>query len=61
MPDGKLEHPVEEQASTSGLATVETEYELVQIALEVRLVESALVSAEQPSLRQRRHPMHSGK
>jgi hypothetical protein len=50
MSDREFEHPVEGEPSTAGLAAVEAEHELIQVVLEVRLVEPAMVGSEQPSL-----------
>jgi hypothetical protein len=51
MPDGELKHSLEEQPSAARIAAVESEHELVEVALEMRLVESTLVGTHQPSLR----------
>ena len=58
--DGELEHPVEDQPAASRAAAVEAEHELVQVALQVRLVDRTLVGAEQPPLGQRGDPVHGG-
>jgi hypothetical protein len=51
--DGELEDALEDEAATAGGAAVEAEHELVEVALQVRLVDRALVGAEQPPLGQR--------
>jgi hypothetical protein len=52
MPYGELEDAVEDHAPTAGVAAVEAEGELVEVALQMGLVDRALVSAQQPPLRQ---------
>jgi hypothetical protein len=58
--DGELEHAVEDEAAAVGSASVEAEHELVEIALQVGLVDRALVGAEKPAPDQRGDPMYSG-
>ena len=58
--NGELEDPVEDQASAAGGAAVEAEHELVEVALQVRLVDRALVGAEQPAFRQGGDAVHTG-
>jgi hypothetical protein len=60
MAGSQLEQPVEHQAAASRAAPVEPEYELVQVALQVRLLDRALVGAQQPSLGQRDDSVHRG-
>lgn len=50
--DGELEHAVEDHASAARSTSVEAEDELVEVALEVRLVDRTLMGAQQPSLGQ---------
>jgi len=49
--DGEFEHPVEEDASAARAASVEPEDELVEVALQVRLVDRTLMRAQQPGRR----------
>src|SRR5215470_16312803 len=58
--DGELEHAVEDQAPAAGSAPVEAEAELVQVALQVRVLDRALVGAQQPALGQGGDPVHPG-
>src|SRR5439155_25765166 len=60
MADGELEHAVEDQAPAAGPAPVEAEAELVQVALQVRILDRALVGAQQPALGQRGDPVDPG-
>src|ERR1039458_2647479 len=46
--DGELEHPVEDEPAALRAAAVEAEHELVQVALQVRLVDRALMGAQKP-------------
>jgi hypothetical protein len=55
--NGELEHAVEEEPAAAGSAAVEAKYELVEIALQVCLVDGALVGAEKPALSQRGDPV----
>src|SRR3974390_1477389 len=57
---GELEQPGEDRASAAGTAAVEAERELVQVALQMRFVNRALVGAQQPPLGQRGDPVHGG-
>src|SRR5664280_2853207 len=58
--DGELEDAVEHHAAAVRSAAVEAEYELVQVALQVGLVDRALVGAQQPALGQGGDAVHSG-
>src|ERR1019366_2760702 len=58
--DGELEHAVEDQSPAAGPAPVEAEREFVEVALQVLLVDRALVGAQQPALGQGGHAVHSG-
>ena len=58
--DGEFENPVEDQAPAAGGAAVEAEYELVEVALQVCLVDRALVGAQQPPLGEGRDSVHAG-
>src|SRR2546430_1809724 len=58
--DGELEHAVEDQAPAAGPAPVEAEAELVQVALQVRVLDRALVGAQQPALGQGGDPVDPG-
>jgi len=58
--DGEFEHPVEDHASAARAASVEPEDELVEVALQVRLVDRTLMRAQQPPLDQRRHTVDPG-
>src|SRR5664279_732512 len=50
VPDGELEDAVEHHAAAVRSAAVEAEGELVEVALQVGLVDRALVGAQQPAL-----------
>ncbi len=43
--DGEFEHPVEEQPATAGVSAIEAEYELIQVAGQVRILRCSLVGA----------------
>jgi hypothetical protein len=58
--DGELEHAVEDQAPAAGPAPVEAEAEFVQVALQVLVLDRALMGAQQPALGQGRDPVHPG-
>ena len=60
VPHGEPEDAVEDEPPAAGGAAVEAEHELVEVALQVRLVDRALVGAEQPSLGERGDPVHAG-
>ena len=60
MCDGEFQHAVEDHAPAARSASVEAEDELVEVALQVRLVDRALMGAEQPSLGQRGDAMDRG-
>jgi hypothetical protein len=50
--NGELEQPEEDEPPTGGAATVEAEHELVEVGLQVRVTNRALLGARQPALRQ---------
>ena len=58
--DGEFEHAVEDQSPAAGPAPVEAEAELVQVALQVRVLDRALVGAQQPALGQGGDPVDPG-
>jgi hypothetical protein len=58
--DGEFEHAVEDQPPAAGPAPVEAEAELVQGALQVRVLARALVGAQQPAPGQRGDPVDPG-
>jgi len=60
-PAASWQEPVEQHAAGLRPATVEAEAEFVQIGLDVLGPDGALMSAHQPSLQQRRDPVHGGK
>src|SRR5580700_7128334 len=57
VPGGELEHAVEDQAPAAGPAPVEAEAELVQVALQVLVLDRALMGAQQPALGQGSDPV----
>jgi hypothetical protein len=57
----ELEHSVEDEPAASRAAAVEAEHELVQVALQMRLVDRALMGAQKPPLGQRRDAVNTGK
>ena len=59
--DGEFEYAVEDQPPTAGPAPVEAEAELVQVALQVLVLDRALVGAQQPALGQGGDPVDPGK
>jgi hypothetical protein len=50
--DGELKYPMEEQPAATGVASIEAEHELVEVVGQVRVVDGALVGAQQPPLGQ---------
>ena len=60
VPDGEFEHAVEDQPPAAGPAPVEAEAELVQVALQVLVLDRALVGAQQPALGQGGDPVDPG-
>ena len=48
--DSELEQAVEDQPPAAGAAPVEAEAELVEVALQVRVIDPALMGAEEPPL-----------
>src|SRR5262249_44355054 len=48
--DGELKHAVEDQPPAPGSPPVEAEAELVEVGLQVRVIEPALMCAQQPPL-----------
>ena len=59
--NGEFEYAVEDQPPTAGPAPVEAEAELVQVALQVLVLDRALVGAQQPALGQGGDPVDPGK
>jgi hypothetical protein len=57
---GEFEHAAEHHSPAAGPAPVEAEAELVQIALQVRVLDRALAGAQQPALGQEGDPVHPG-
>src|SRR3989304_621607 len=55
-----LDQPVEELASVSGGATVESKGVLVQVVVQVISRDRTLMCAEEPTLQERRHSVHTG-
>src|SRR5438128_3865954 len=51
--DRLLEQAVEDEAAVAGAAAVETEDELLQVAIELARLDAAVVGAEQPTFEQR--------
>ena len=58
--DGEFEHAVEDQPPAAGPAPVEAEAELVQVALQVLVLDRALMGAQQPALGQGGDPVDPG-
>src|SRR5450755_2701785 len=58
--DGEFEYAVEDQPPAAGSAPVEAEAELVQVALQVHVLDRALVGAQQPALGQGGDPVDPG-
>ena len=58
--DGELKDAVKHEPPAARRAAVEAEHELVQVSLQVRLVDRALVGAEQPPFGQRGDPVDAG-
>ena len=52
-----LEQPVEQQAPVAGSTAVEPEGELVEVVVQLRVADRALVGADVPALEQRRNEM----
>ena len=50
--DGELKYPIEQHPAATGTAPIETEHELVEVASQVRVVDGALMGAQQPPLGQ---------
>ena len=57
--DCEFEQAVEDESAAARGAPVEAEHELVEIALQMSLVDGALMGAEQPALRKRGDPVHA--
>src|SRR5260370_994392 len=57
VPGGELEHAVEDQPPAAGPAPVEAEAELVQVALQVLVLDRALMGPHQPALGQAGDPV----
>src|SRR5258707_7035240 len=47
---GEVQQPVEDEPAASRAASVEAEHELVQVALQMRLLDPALVGGQKPPL-----------
>jgi hypothetical protein len=60
VPNGKLKQSVEHHASAAGVTPTNAEHELVEVVVQMRVVDRALVGAESPPLGQRGDTMHSG-
>ncbi len=60
VPNGELEHSVEHHASAAGVMPIEAEHELVEVVVQMRVVDRAVVGAENPPLGQPGDSMHSG-
>jgi hypothetical protein len=58
--DSELKHAVEDHPPASGRSPVEPEHELVEVALEMTVINAALMGAEQPPLGQGSNPVHAG-
>ena len=50
--DGELKYPIEQHPAATGTAPIETEHELVEVVSQVRVVDGALMGAQQPPLGQ---------
>ncbi len=59
MSNSQFQYPVEQHSAAPGVAAVEAEHELVQVAGQVCRVHGSLVSAQQPSLGQGGDPMNT--
>ena len=57
--DCEFEHAVEDESAAARGAPVEAEHELVEIALQMSLIDGALMGAEQPALCKRGDPVHA--
>ena len=60
MAGSEFQQSVEDEPAASRAAPVEAEHELVQVALQMRFLDRALVSAQKPPLGQRGDPVHRG-
>ena len=58
--DGEFEDAVEDHPAVAGSSAVEAEGELVEVALQVRRLDRALVGAQQPPLGQGRDAVDPG-
>ena len=58
--DGEFEYAVKDQAPAARSPSIEAENELVEVALQVRRLNRALMGAEQPPLGQGRDTMDRG-
>src|SRR2546430_4214164 len=56
----ELKQPAEDQPAASRAATVEAEHELIQVALQVRFLDRALMGTQKPPLGQGGDPVHGG-
>ena len=59
--DGKFKHSIEDHPPASGSPSIETEHELVEITLQMRVIDPALMGAEVPALGKGGNPVHTGK
>ena len=55
--DREFKYPVEDHPTAAGVAPVEPEHELVEVAGQMGGIDRALVGAQQPPLHQRRDPV----
>lgn len=58
--DGEFEYAVEDHPAAAGPAAVEAKHELVEVALQMRLLDRALMGSQQPSLRQGGNAVDAG-
>ena len=58
--DRQLQHAKEQQTATAGRAPVESETELVQVAVQVRGADRTLVGGEKPAFGQRGDTVDAG-
>ena len=58
--DGLLRESMEEQAAGAGAPAIEAESEFVEVVFEMPVLDAALMSSHQPSLKQRGNVMNPG-
>ena len=58
--DGEFEQSVEHETAAARIATIKTEDELVEITLEMRVIDSALMGTEVPPLEKGRNAVDAG-